>query len=157
MAKLIWAVLSQTAVVDRFSNALSVFNIVEELSVPAPPPPSDGKPQLAVLPLVAVTYWRRSDPTKPESVQVRLRIVGPTKKPLMEALQTADMTDHLRTRALATLPGIPVAGAGNYAIIISTKAGAQWKKAGQVDFHLSYESPHAKETVSKKGRRRKLH
>ena len=63
--KVIWAVLCQSAVIDKDTNNVSLLNVIEEVKVPAKPPAELTATDLNLISPATfelVTLWTRSDP-----------------------------------------------------------------------------------------------
>lgn len=137
MARLVWAVFCQQALVDKFSNTLSIINVLEELHVSRPPEPASRNARPAAqMQCAVVSLWERTNPTEPESGKVRLRLVGPDGKKQLEALQLIDLTAYRRTRLIVELPFIPVVGEGIYRIDVYAGSGDVLRKAGSISYEL---------------------
>ena len=131
--KILWAILCQISVVDRQTNNISLFNVVEDIQVVAPSPqlePSETVSQL-VTPQVfdLVIMLGRSDFEVPEKGSGRVRIMGPgldakeSGSPPFEV----DLTEFLRSRMIIKIPGIPIAGEGIYRLLVDcTTEGKEW-------------------------------
>jgi hypothetical protein len=62
--KVIWAVLCQNAVIDKYTNNISLFNIIEEIMVSADVPQEESGEDFGVgipVNMELVTLWTRSN------------------------------------------------------------------------------------------------
>jgi hypothetical protein len=142
MARLVWAVFCQQALVDRFSNALSIINVLEEVHVIRPPEVTGKNVKPAVqMQCAVVSLWERDEPSTVESGRVRLRLISPDGKKLLDAFQQLDLATHRRTRLIAELPIVPVAGEGIYRIELHAGTGEVLRKAGSIGYELHYREP----------------
>ena len=130
----LWAVLCRSCSVDQTSNALSVFEIVEEIQVIEPDAAAipDGALIERELSLVAM-FGRSGD--APEKGELRLRLVTPKKETPMGAM-VVDLENHKRYRLIARLPGIPFFGSGVYWFCMDDGQGRELVRYG-VDLTVS--------------------
>ena len=128
--KVIWAILCERVAIDRETNNLSLFNVIEEVTVPAQPPLSlsEAIPK-GVIPATfeLVVLWVRSDLDVPERGLGRIRILIPDVSEEITQEYEVDLSQFLRLRARLRLPGIPAGGGGIYSFIIEGKPpGEDW-------------------------------
>lgn len=128
MAKHHWSILCRRAVVDKFTNQLSIIETIHELALTLGPgedgsaaeiPPDTRVP----LDLQLVSLWSRDDPKRPEVFWTRLEVEPPNG----EASQSQQLVGsleggHRRTRLIYRVPSIPFAGSGTYYFVISASA-----------------------------------
>lgn len=132
---------------DRETNNISLFNVVEEVVVAAQPPLSLkqlGLPE-GVVPVVfqLVVLWARSDPAVPEKGRGRLRVEMPTDTRVLGNEFDADLTAFLRLRTVINLPGLPAgAGAsdGIYRFLIDGKTElADWTEMFELPLRVTFQ------------------
>ena len=77
-----WAVIAENSAIDRDTNNISLFNVIEEVHIPEPPEPRDDGDQLSVVALrfVFVALFARSEAGTGEKKEVRLTIALPDGK-----------------------------------------------------------------------------
>ena len=100
--KVVWAILCKNTIVNRETNNITLFEVVEELNVVAAPPQESLDPELGfstVLDLHLVSMWARTDPSTPESGQARFRAVSPDGRALVSGEAVVDLTEGTRLRA----------------------------------------------------------
>jgi hypothetical protein len=123
--KVIWAILCQSAAIDKDSNNVSLFNVLEEVHVAAelPQEPSPGMEMsgLAPLPSELVTLWERTDPDVPEHGYGRIKLILPNGKSWQAGTHEVDLTRFIRLRSRGSIPGIPIGGEGVYRFVIEGK------------------------------------
>ena len=131
--KVIWAILCQSSVVDRQTNAISLFNVVEDIQIVATTP--ELEPPEMVPPVVTpqvfdlVIMLRRSDFDVPEKGSGKVRIM----RPGLDAKESGsppfevDLTEFLRSRMIIKVPGFSINGEGNYRLLVDcTTEGKEW-------------------------------
>lgn len=126
--KVIWAVLCQSSAVDRDTNVVSLFNVVEEITFPAPPPeptPSQQLPAgLNLAPIFQlVVLWTRSDQKIPEQGRGRLRLLRPNNAEALGQEFEVNLTQHLRLRLRIPLAGLPTDGEGIHQFVVEGMTG----------------------------------
>ena len=124
--KVIWGILCQSSVIDRQTNNVSLFNVIEEISIPAQPPQMQpGQPwptDVAPLMFDLVILWMRSDEDTPERGRGRVRLVVPNQKaPALGQEFEVDLTNYLRLRMVLKVPGLPAGDLGMYRFIVDGK------------------------------------
>lgn len=128
--KVIWAVLCERVVIDRETNNLSLFNVVEEVQVPAQQPRSVAEAlDESVIPTSyeLVVLWGRSELELPEKGFGRVRILLPGDKDFLTQEYEVDLTTFLRLRSRLRLPGLPAGGEGVYLFKVDGKSsGQEW-------------------------------
>jgi hypothetical protein len=110
-------------VVDRFTNQLTLFNIIEQMQGVGPPPAKPGdesKKRQAIMPVnwCVTSFYTRSRPGIPETFHEVCVITGPRKKKIAEVRQEVQMIADERMRVISAVPHLPFAGFGEYKIDI---------------------------------------
>ena len=128
--KVIWAVLCERVVIDRETNNLSLFNVVEEVQVPAQQPRSLTEVlDESVIPISfeLVVLWVRSELQLPEKGFGRVRVLLPGDKDDLIQEYEVDLTKFLRLRSRLRLLGLPAGGEGVYLFKVDGKSsGQEW-------------------------------
>lgn len=145
MARLMFAVIAERVSADRFSNALDIHNVIEQIQVPAPPPHLVAKARakkqhLAGLArLTLLLHWRRSKVAKPEGIlNQRVQLVAPNGAILSSSEQPFSLREGNYVRNLVIFEVLPIAGEGTYTARISLKSGKRWNDVGETSFELVY-------------------
>jgi hypothetical protein len=147
VAKLVWAVFCQTAIVDRATNNVSVINQLDTLSMQRPPQSvgvvaknAAGRKvrTLAAFPCTVVTVWERDKPTISESSELAVDFLGPKREPVGTFRASVDLRKTRRARLMANVPGIPLVGEGTYRFVLKCRHGVKWRRVGELTFQLSY-------------------
>jgi hypothetical protein len=143
--KVIWAILCQNSAVDRDTNNLSLFNVVEELTVPARPPAGSPGQQLPAgalqQPLFQlVVLWTRSDPDVPEQGRGRIQVLLPDGSLAMRQEFEVVLTQYLRVRFRSNIPELPVGGEGVYRFLIDGKAAdSEWSQLFELPLSVVFQ------------------
>jgi hypothetical protein len=129
VARLEWVAVAQGYSVDRESNALSIFNVIESLAVQKEVPDPPRGQQFAIGPqFVIVHRWIRSDPELEERPVGRVRVVGPEGDTLGTAEFTVDLLAERRARSMLKFPFFPFVGIGEYKFFTEMKVGDDWQE-----------------------------
>lgn len=141
MAKIVWAVFCQSAIIDGMSNNLSIINQYDKLHPPTPPPGVADKKGVAVMafPCALASLWERDDHDISETIPMRVRLIGPGKRSLPIAAGSIDLSKSPRSRFITNMPGLPIVGAGTYTFVYEIQMGARWKRVGDVSFQVTYQ------------------
>ena len=109
--------------VDQHTNNVSIFNVIEQITVPpdAPPPPH------GVLPVEVHVYWRATEDSE-EAFEVRLVMVAESGLETVSPVQKhTQLRGRLRTRTLG-LPFPPVMG--RYQLVVDWRRdqNQEWQR-----------------------------
>lgn len=120
--KVHWAIICQNSIIDRSSNNVSLFNIIEEIHVAAQPieDPLIQEPLPGMIPSLFqfVILFARSDDNSPEKTRGRLRITRPDSTEASSQEFEVDLTKFLRNRVTLALAGLPIIGEGEYSLVV---------------------------------------
>lgn len=133
MARHVWSVLCSRSIIDRESNNLSLFDVIERVSITEDLATLEAKKAENPDSGIAIEYdvaslWVRSDPDVPEAVTGRIKIVTPTGKETVTPNYFINLMGQARRfRQRAHLIGFPYDGLGRYWIKVEYDApgGAQ--------------------------------
>lgn len=121
MAEHIWSIICSKSSVDSETNNISLFEILEQVNISRKkgfPEIEEGKHVGIQFNCEVVTLIARSDLTKPELVDVRIRLVLPTGTVITQPKQTISLLDHLRFRQIVRVNNFPYAGPGEYSFCV---------------------------------------
>ena len=123
--KVVWAILCESAVTDRDTNRVSLFNVIEDIMIHTPPPtsPTESDRQYTLVPMKfeMVVLWARSNSDEPEHGEGRYRIVGPGDQELDSEEFEVDLTQHLRLRGHHQFSSLPYWNEGIYSLKLEYK------------------------------------
>lgn len=144
MAKHRWSILCRRAVVDKFTNQLSILETIHEFALTlgsaengsAAEIPPDARVPLDVQ---LVSLWSRDVSERPEVFWTRLEV----KLPNGEVSQTQQLVGsleggHRRTRLIYRIPSIPFSGTGTYYFVVSvsTEENGDYSEVVRVPLEL---------------------
>ena len=134
-----WAFLCRNSAIDVDSNGVSLFNIIEEISLPSDPPPSedvdDNSLPMALGSCELVIASTRTNMDVPEQSIIRVLLNFPTDRPPEVMLEAPiDLSSAHRSRIRLGMPGLPISGVGTYrfAIEARTSENQDWVELHQV-------------------------
>ena len=135
MIRNVWAILCRSTSIDQGTNALSLFELIEDLECITN---ALELPTILPLQMSVVSGWIRADPSEPTKGQVRVRIFAPDGSDCIPLLpQLVDLTKHERGRLVAKIGGMRYKGEGTYECgveIEATRGG--WTEVARVPFNL---------------------
>lgn len=138
--RITWAFLCRSSAIDIDTNSISLFNIIEDISVSSDPPVVDnaeGDPfPMALGSCELVVASARTDSGVPERSQIRVLLNFPTETPPAIMLETEiNLEFAQRNRFRLQLPGLPISGHGLYYFVIQAQG------PGEEEWHQLYEVP----------------
>jgi hypothetical protein len=136
----VWTVVCSRAVVDQFSNNVSLEGVLEQLTVPAVP--TEG----LVLPieLHLMTLWARSDFDVPSVGQYRFVLRAPSGAVARGPFdRPVNLSEHKRVRDRVTIRGMPLDEAGRYSFEIDLRAqdDEHWVRAATIPIEVVFQPP----------------
>lgn len=135
----LWTIAAQGSAIDVDTNALSAFNIVEELHLPGAPPDAASISWIP-FPMVLVSYWRIVN-GKGGYFKVRVEnSQGETILADAEEGAEVDFRDVKKARTRLQLPAFPIKGEGTYCFVItqSDSINGDYVEAGRVPVEVSF-------------------
>ncbi len=104
-----WALICESFSIDSTTNRISLFNVFEEITYSVVKAALPDATPLLPIPCYIVSLWERSDESKGETCEMRVRITDESSGNLvgLAAALKVSLEDHLRNRAILRLPGIP--------------------------------------------------
>ena len=140
--KVIWSVIAESSAIDRETNRVSLFNILEEAHLPQPPDRSDDPEIIPAVPAkyVVVTLFGRTTASEGETKQARLAVALPDGKVVeSDPLIDVDLDTTLRLRSVVNLTAIPLGGEGEYRFQIQEPdENGSWRSMFEVPLHIDY-------------------
>jgi hypothetical protein len=110
MIEHIWTIVCRVTCIDRFSNNVSLIEVVEQLRAT----PVDDTEEHVPAQLDIVTLWSRSNDNVPTRGAARTRLVAPGGEELLNVEYEVDLTNHPRARNRGRIVGFPVTASGKY-------------------------------------------
>lgn len=143
MAKLLWIIACQRAIVDRENGTITLVDVVENVNIPAPPPEIAAKKPLVPFRFAVVTQWERSDFDKSETLEGRVRLLTPSGKRYGESIFSL-MIQQRRAQIITAAHGFRYTGPGAYSVRVELNISGKWRKVGSTSFQVNLQEPSAK-------------
>jgi hypothetical protein len=115
----IWTVLCTRTITDKETNNISLFNVIEQVTVKDEPKPNG----VLQLPFEICSLWVRSDPTLPEQGLVRILYSEPSGNSKQMVEYPVDLRNHERSRNVIKVSGIPISDPGRHFFRVELKIG----------------------------------
>ena len=115
-----WSIACARAVVDRYSNNVSLEHIIEQITVQRTMQVEKAIP----IELDVMTLWEIDDTSDV--------VVSPDEEELASSELEVNLTKHKRSRNRIHLRGLPFQGFGHYILRVDLKHDDQWKAVGSV-------------------------
>lgn len=136
MATHVWSLLCRQPIVDAFTHALTIVDVLEEIQISIVR--AGNASQTDVLPVptfdfVLVSLWIRSDGSVEEDARLRARIVAPSGKTIGTTEQAYSLKEHQRARNLLHARGVPAPESGRYTIEVQVPmSGGRWRTVSRL-------------------------
>lgn len=144
--KALWGILCQSSSIDRDTNALSLFNIIEGAAIVSPEPPqpsSEGQLPQTLGQFQFVVSWARSNPEVAERGRGRVRVSLPSDNEFGPPREfEVDLTAHLHLRMRIQFPGLPLGGEGDYRFVVEKQTPeGNWLEESSAILRVVYQTP----------------
>lgn len=134
----VWSVLCWRTSTDHINKNISLFDVVEEITLSTNNPiAEDG----AILPieLTVASLWIRSDDDVPGMGWSRIQFQYPSGQKLDELEVEINLSNHLRSRGIAKIQGLRIKGEGRYSFSIQLLQGEEWEEVARIPLHIRIE------------------
>ena len=145
--RITWAFLCRSSAIDIDTNSISLFNIIEDISVPSDPPVVDEEEEdsfpMALGSCELIVASARTDLSVPERSPVRVLLEFPTETPPAVLLEAEiNLESAQRNRFRLQLPGLPISGRGTYRFVIEVQQpdGEEWHQLHEVPISVEYQT-----------------
>lgn len=136
----IWTVVCSMSVTDKETNNISLFNVIEQLTILTQPQPN----MIPQFSLDIVTLWGRSDDAITAQGCSRVTLVSPSGEEIGQGEGEIDLVKHERLRARRRFPlGLNLKDAGRYYFRIELKLDdeEEWHTVAKIPLKVTIESP----------------
>jgi len=146
MAEHIWSILSNKTMIDRTSNTLSLFEVLEQVNLTGSGPIKYEKGSEVVIPFnySLTTLWIRSDSKKPEKAKSRITLLTPDNKTPYSQEIKIDLTNHKKRRNILDFQSLIIRGPGVYIYKIELEVkkgrGKAWKSVAKIPFDMIFDT-----------------
>jgi hypothetical protein len=141
MAEHIWSVLCYKGCIDKFTDQISLLDVVECLPVPFARSPSEPMKEDLDVQLQLVSLWTRSQLEIPEVTYSRLSLLTSDGVVAECDELEVDLQNRTRIRTFFKMTALPFRGFGLYAFIVERHDGIRdrWKEVARVPLEIRNE------------------
>jgi len=140
MPEHIWSVLCYKGCLDKYTNQVSLLDVIEGAAMVADKQPDLGTVLNFHIPINLVTLWLRTAIDEPESFRTRLVIVTPDghEYPNRSELP-CDLIETPRLRTFLRIQGLPYQGNGMYRVNIECQdpGSTTWRRVSSMPLELT--------------------
>lgn len=141
MPRHVWSVLSRSHSLDKETNQLSLFEVLEALRFERPPNQSEAERIIVPIPCVVSSLFLRQAESRPEAAEQRIQLRAPDGKLQddVDARVELDLESSPRTRTFIRLDGLPFTVPGEYLFEVSVRGDdpEDWKLVARVPVNLT--------------------
>lgn len=135
MIEHLWSILCLNVSIDRDSNSISIFNVLEKLDIF-----TDKVGEISIpLEFVIATLWRKNEKEKPEKGEMRICVISPSKKKTFPVNMVIDLTTAQFHRCISRFAGFKVEKSGTYHFLIDFRYNEKddWKQYTDLPLEIS--------------------
>lgn len=133
----VWTVLCSRSVIDQDSNNITLFEVLEQLTITGPPLVTG---EVGVVPIACelVTLWSRTRDNQASRGYGRAVLLSPSETVIREQEYDIDLTVHARTRHRVRLHGLPIQEAGRYRFRVDVRdeGEREWRTVASVPLEV---------------------
>jgi hypothetical protein len=139
MIEHVWSVLCSRAVVDRFSNNVSLENVIEQITIPGDPTPELRIPMAFDL----LSFWVRAKDDEPSRGTQRVSVILPSGEVKFTGEYEINLESHPRGRVKVFFPELPVPIEGRYIFRVEIKNDNEdaWNKVAEIPLQIYFKKP----------------
>lgn len=144
MAECVWAVFCSKTSIDKISNNVSLFSVIEQINI-SNNLDSSEKTLINLQGELVALFWR-SDIKTPERPFGRISILNPNEQMLGQSEFAVDLSQYSRSRHIVSVPAVAVQGAGVYKFRVELRATESdaWASAYDYPFEVIIASADSK-------------
>jgi hypothetical protein len=111
----LWSILCAGSSLDKESNNLTLYNVIEQLTISRPKTVAENTPIQLPLYMELITTWKKIFPEDFVESEIKIDIVAPNGKILSEINYNFEIPkDKQRHRQITKMSGFAVTDAGEY-------------------------------------------
>jgi hypothetical protein len=142
----IWTVVCSASVVDRNTNNISLFNVIEQIRIPAHYQPDSA----VAIPLDVSTLWSRHEIDTPSQERARLSLLSPSNEELRQQDFEIDLRESARHRSRIHFNVLPVGGHGKHVFRVElwNEQEAEWECVADIPVWVEFVPEEAEEAAT---------
>jgi len=141
----IWTVVCSQVVVDNQTNNVSIYNVLERITIMGEPK------QETALPLnhAVVTMWERLDSDTIRKGMMRLSFITPLGNEIIKIESEINLAEHTRFRNISNIQGLPIAESGRhvYRVELRNENESEWTHICDIPIELKFREPEKPEDM----------
>jgi len=140
MRELVCSVLCSRGIVDKFTNSLSIIDVIDGLTLGDAVEAKDEEVPSITLdpPLTLVQVWSRDDACADEPFTIRIVVVSPSGKKFHMPGRELSFNKKQTLRGIIRIGSIPFTGPGKYRFVSQEK---YYDKNGQERWRKTADTP----------------
>ena len=127
-----WTIACHHAVVDTYTNNVSLLQIIDQITVKR----LLERGEAIALPFELMTIWERGKEGESEAAVIRFVLESPDGNELGSTEVPVDLTQHQRSRARLMVAGLPFHGYGRYRLRVDLREDGDWVAVGGTDLDI---------------------
>jgi hypothetical protein len=143
MARHVWTVLCTKASIDRQTNNVSLFDVLDNVSVFGPA--YGGGAAIAVpIQFEVAILWARSVITDAETGLARVTLVAPNGQRFEGGTVAVELVnDFHRARTFIQINGLPLVGPGVYEFVVAYQSTGttMWTEVDKIPLEVEFSAP----------------
>lgn len=138
----VWTVFCTSSAIDRDTNTVSLFDIVEQIDGEIPEA-IENKKIIIPAKFQLFTLWARGASNEGEIGTTRTRFLAPNGDVLLTSQNEVDLRESIeRRRVRLNIAGLPYTGRGCYRFVVEIQSpDGQWVVGGNVPVPLNIHGP----------------
>lgn len=145
MIEHIWSVACSRALIEKETNNVTLFNVIEEITAEAKVPRADLPAGQPVVPIEfeVVSFWARTNVDEPARGLARIVVQPPDGQPNpIGDPYDIDLTEYQRLRTRAHFDGFRPGESGRYWFIIKKQErDGDWEEVARIPIQFSMTFP----------------
>lgn len=147
MAEHIWSVLCDRSVIDKYTNQISLLNVIESIRITVEEggakkiraeAEKTGRSPVFGHKMQLVTWWVRSDPDVPETIEIQIANYSPSgERGGVPVSGRVDLVHHRSYRIQVEIGGVAYKGDGLYWIVVERRGQRGWEPVSRLPVNIS--------------------
>jgi hypothetical protein len=138
MAEHVWSVLCYKGCIDKFTDQISLLDVVELLPVSFERSPMELRESGLDVQLQLVSLWTRSKPESPEVAHTRVSLLTPDRSIEGQDEQVVDLQRCSRIRTFFKMTALPFRDFGVYVFVVEQSDGTRdrWREVARIPLEI---------------------
>jgi hypothetical protein len=137
MPRHVRSVVCQKGVLDKYTNNVSLLEIIEDIKITPESPLPSGRVNIRAS-LHLVTLWCRTDRDAPETFEARSVVILPDGSEVAGVPMEAGLQQHRRLRTFMRMEVMPFDGPGVYCFAVEYRSSPkeQWTRVATIPVEI---------------------